>query len=290
MGFAYHPRPVLPEVLRHLRCPVCKAPLAAVPGAVRCPAGHAFDVARQGYVNLLRGRSPGTGDDAAMVVARETFLGAGHFAPLGAALARAAQEHAGRDGLVLEVGAGTGHHLRSVIEALPDRFGLALDLSRHAARRAARAHPRVAAVVADAWEPLPVADACAALVLDVFAPRNAAEFRRVLAADGALLLVTPAPTHLAELRQPLGLLEVDPDKARRVSEALESRFTLASSAPLAWTLSLTRADVVAVARMGPSAHHTAPDVLAARVAALAEPVCATAAVEVQVYRPTSSLA
>ncbi|GAO02132.1 putative RNA methyltransferase [Anaeromyxobacter sp. PSR-1] len=281
---------MLPEVLRHLRCPVCGAPLAAAPGAVRCPAGHAFDLARQGYVNLLRGRSPGTGDDAAMVAARETFLGAGHFAPLGAALARAAEGHAGRDGLVVEVGAGTGHHLRSVLEALPDRFGLALDLSRHAARRAARAHPRLAAVVADAWERLPVADACAALVLDVFAPRNAAEFRRVLAPDGALLLVTPAPAHLAELRGPLGLLEVDPDKARRVSEALEGRFALASSESLAWTLSLAREDVVAAARMGPSAHHTAADVLAARVAALEEPVRVTAAVQVQVYRPTPNAA
>ncbi|ABC81932.1 putative RNA methyltransferase [Anaeromyxobacter dehalogenans] len=281
---------MLPEVLRHLRCPICKAPLAAAPGALRCPAGHAFDLARQGYVNLLRGRSPGTGDDAAMIAARETFLGAGLFAPLGAALARAAEEHAGRDGLVLEVGAGTGHHLRSVLEALPDRFGLALDLSRYAARRAARAHPRLAAVIADAWEPLPVADACAALVLDVFAPRNAAEFRRVLAPDGALLLVTPAPAHLAELRGPLGLIEVDPNKARRVSEALEGRFALASSEPLAWTLSLARADVIAVARMGPSAHHTAAEVLAARVAALDEPVRVTAAVQVQVYRPTASAA
>nr|WP_245530021.1 methyltransferase domain-containing protein [Anaeromyxobacter dehalogenans] len=257
---------------------------------MRCPAGHAFDLARQGYVNLLRGRSPGTGDDADMVAAREAFLGAGHFAPLGAALARAAQAHAGPDGIVLEVGAGTGHHLRSVLEALPDRFGLALDLSRHAARRAARAHPRLGAVVADAWEPLPIADACAALVLDVFAPRNVAEFRRVLAPGGALLLVTPAPAHLAELRKPLGLLEVDPDKARRVSEALEGRFALAASESLEWTLSLPRTDVLAAARMGPSAHHTALDVLAARVAGLDEPVRVSAAVQVQVYRPAASAA
>nr|WP_232288408.1 methyltransferase domain-containing protein [Anaeromyxobacter sp. K] len=225
-----------------------------------------------------------------MVAARETFLGAGHFAPLSAALARAAEAHAGPEGLVVEVGAGTGHHLRAVLEALPDRYGLALDLSRHAARRAARAHPRLAAVVADAWEPLPVADACAALVLDVFAPRNAAEFRRVLVPGGSLLLVTPAPAHLAELREPLGLLEVDPDKARRVSEALEGHFALAFSESLAWTLSLARADVLAVAGMGPSAHHTSPDVLAARVAVLDEPVRVTAAVQVQVYRPSSASA
>lgn len=276
---------MIPEVLRHLRCPVCRAPLAAASGVLRCPAGHAFDLARQGYVNLLRGRSPGTGDDASMVAAREAFLRAGHLAPLTALLARAAAASAAAAGLVVEVGAGTGHHLAAVLDALPGRFGLALDLSRYASRRAARAHPRVAAAVADAWEPLPLEDGCAALVLDVFAPRNAAEFRRVLAPGGALLMVTPEPAHLAELRAPLGLLEVDPEKERRVAEALAGRFVRSSSEAARWTLRLSRADVTAAAAMGPSARHLDAAALAARVAALPEAVEVTAAIRLEVHRP-----
>ena len=63
------------------------------------------------------------------------------------------------DGCVLDLGAGTGWYLARVLDRLPGRSGLALDLSRHALRRAARAHARIGAVAADAWGPLPVRDA-----------------------------------------------------------------------------------------------------------------------------------
>src|SRR5690606_14909477 len=134
------------------------------------------DVAREGYVSFLVGRPTRlVGDDSAMVAARARFLAAGHLAPLADALAARARE-AG-PGLAVEVGAGTAYHLARALDALPGRGGLAIDVSKHAARHAARAHPRLAAVVADARATLPVADACAGLVLDVFAPRNGAELR-----------------------------------------------------------------------------------------------------------------
>ena len=75
---------MLDDVLDLLRCPHCAAALERVDGVLRCPAGHSFDIARQGYVNLLGAAS---GDDAAMVAARVAFLDAGHFDPLGDALA-----------------------------------------------------------------------------------------------------------------------------------------------------------------------------------------------------------
>src|SRR5512138_466367 len=235
---------MLPDVLAALRCPWCRAPLAEVAGALRCPSGHAFDVARQGYVSFLAGRRSGrVGDDAAMVEARVRFLAAGHLEPLSRDLASLASD-AG-PGLVVEVGAGTAHHLARVLDALPAHTGLAVDLSRHAARRAARAHPRAGAIVADLRERLPLADACAALVLDVFAPRNGAELRRILRQDGALLVATPGRDHLAELRAPLGLVEIDPEKERRVEAALSPWFARAGSRPLAWTMTLARADALA---------------------------------------------
>ena len=36
-----------------LACPICSEPLNAVDNGVACPAGHRFDRARQGYLNLL---------------------------------------------------------------------------------------------------------------------------------------------------------------------------------------------------------------------------------------------
>jgi 23S rRNA (guanine745-N1)-methyltransferase len=272
-----------PEALAALRCPICRAPLAAAAAALRCASGHAFDVARQGYVSFLVGRDSGlVGDDAGMVAARARFLAAGHLAPLSDALAALAARVA--PGLAVEVGGGTAHHLARVVDAAPARAGLSIDLSKHAARRAARAHPRIAAIVADARGTLPLADGCAALVLDVFAPRNGAELRRVLRDDGALLVATPAPDHLRELRPRLGLLDVDPDKERRTDAALAPHLRRDSSSDLAWIMTLPRSDALALAAMGPSARHLDPAELSARIAALPDRVEVTASIRVGVWR------
>src|SRR5690606_10049715 len=113
-----------------------------------------------------------------------------------------------------------GYYLSAVLDALPDRPGVALDVAKAAVRRAARAHPRAAAAVCDVWRGLPLADGCADLILNVFAPRNASEFRRVLRPTGALIVVTPQPNHLSELVDALDLVRVDPAKQDRLTAAL----------------------------------------------------------------------
>src|SRR3954466_5497458 len=176
-------------VLPYLRCPNCGSTLAAdPPRAVRCPRGHSFDVAKQGYLTLTAGRAPHAGDTAEMVADRAAFLAAGHYDVVADALAA---ETPPTRGLLLDAGTGTGFYLARVLTDRPYALGLGLDVSKPALRRAARAHPRAAAVLADLWRPLPVADGSAAVILNVFAPRNGPEFHRVLAPDGRLLVVTP---------------------------------------------------------------------------------------------------
>ncbi|WP_089156571.1 putative RNA methyltransferase [Micromonospora sp. NBS 11-29] len=280
-----------PRILAGLRCPVCAEPLAeATAGttrALRCPRGHSFDTARQGYVNLLAGRTPHSGDSADMVAARADFLAAGHYDTVAAALAAAAARIAPDDAypMVVEPGAGTGRYLAAVLAALPDAHGLALDVSKPALRRAARAHPRAAAALADTWQRLPLADRSVTLLLNVFAPRNGPEFRRVLDPAGALLVVTPAVDHLTELVDALGLLQVDPAKADRVAGSLADHFVEESTVEHRARLALTRAEVTTLVGMGPSAWHTDPRRLAGRIAALPEPAPVTLAVRLGVHRP-----
>jgi 23S rRNA (guanine745-N1)-methyltransferase len=282
------------RILARLRCPVCGEPLAeATAGtarALRCPRRHSFDVARQGYVNLLAGRAPHGGDSAEMVAARADFLAAGHYNPIAAALAGTARETLTGSRqpaypLVVDAGAGTGWYLAAVLAALPDAVGLALDVSKPALRRAARAHERATAALADTWQRLPLADHSAAVLLNVFAPRNGAEFHRVLDPAGALLVVTPAAEHLAELVDALDLLRVDPAKADRVAGSLGAHFTEESAAVHRSGLSLTRTEVATLVGMGPSAWHSDPTRLAERIAALPEPVPVTLAVRLGVHRP-----
>jgi 23S rRNA (guanine745-N1)-methyltransferase len=275
---------MLADVVPYLRCPVCGADLACEERALRCAGGHAFDIARQGYAALLTGNArTGTADTPAMVAARAEFLGRGHFAPLASLLAERAAESAPDGGCVLDAGAGTGYHLSAVLDRLPGRPGVALDLSKHALRRAARSHPRVGALTWDVWRPLPVRTDAVAVLLDVFAPRNAEEFHRVLRPGGILLVVTPAAGHLAELVGTLGLLTVDPRKAERVAGTLAGRFRAAGTWSLELSLRLTHAEVGALVAMGPSAWHTDPEALSRRIGGLAELVAVTAAFEVRVF-------
>lgn len=260
----------------YLRCPVCEQPLGRAERALRCPRGHSFDIARQGYADLSAGRLPHVGDTAEMVADRAAFLAAGHYAFIADALAGRV---AGTEGLIVDAGTGTGDYLARVLAAAPEATGLGLDVSKPALRRAARAHPRAAAVLADLWRPLPIASGAAAVLLDVFAPRNGAEFHRVLRPGGVLLVVTPAAEHLHELVAAYGLIRVAPDKAARVGEALDEHFTQEPATPLRRTLSLTAAEARTLIGMTPSAHHVPVATLPTTAVAV------TAAVDVTAYRP-----
>ncbi|HEX6933632.1 MAG TPA: methyltransferase domain-containing protein [Streptosporangiaceae bacterium] len=281
---------MLDDVTGWLRCPHCGAAMATAERTLRCGAGHSFDIARQGYVSLLQPGVRGSGGDtAAMVRARQEFLATGQYAPVAAALADAAARawRPGPDapGCVADVGAGTGYYLAAVLERLPGAAGLALDLSRYALRQAARAHERIGAVGCDAWRPLPVGDAAAGVVLNVFAPRDGAELRRILRPDGVLLMVTPAEGHLAELTRPLGLLGVDERKRERLGDKLGPHFGLETEHELRGVMTLGRRDVAALTAMGPSAWHADRQEMAARIAGLPDPVAVTRAVTLMVLRP-----
>jgi 23S rRNA (guanine745-N1)-methyltransferase len=268
---------VLDDVLHLLACPHCAAPLSRRGRSVTCPNGHSFDVARQGYVSLLPGDArTGSADSAEMVAAREAFLEAGHFEPLAKALGDEAARALG-GGAVLDLGAGTGWYLARLLDRFPGRAGLALDLSKHALRRAAKAHPRIGAVACDAWRGLPVRDDAAALVLSVFAPRNGAEIARVLAPGGALVVATPTERHLGELVAAFGLLTVDERKQERLAAQLDAHLDLERRVEREWPLALTPADVANAVSMGPSARHVS---LHERPA---ESMEATASVTISVY-------
>jgi 23S rRNA (guanine745-N1)-methyltransferase len=116
--------------------------------------------------------------------------------------------------------------------------------------------------------------------MSVFGPRNAVEITRVLAPGGALLIATPGPGHLGELREPLGIIGIDERKADRLAGA----FGAAELHPLRYQLSLDHSALAALVGMGPSARHVAADDLAARIAALPATVNVTVDLEIRRYQ------
>ncbi len=260
-------RRTLAAVAASVRCPVCAGPVAVGDEQVSCGRGHRFNIARQGYVSLTSGRGgPGTGDSAAMVLAREAFLGAGHYQPVADALsalaARAFETRAfearadrGGPGLVLDLAGGTGYYLARVLDALDGRLGACVDLSAPALRRAARAHPRAAALGADAWQRLPLADGS-----------RGAGAERLRAAQPGGDPPGPGPGRHADRRRPwsrppqreprrsLGLIGIDERKSARLADAYGDYASTAVTA-VRYELRLGHADLTDLVAMGPSARH-----------------------------------
>ncbi|MDI1459966.1 methyltransferase domain-containing protein [Catellatospora sp. KI3] len=254
------------DLIGALRCPLCAAPLARAETALRCPAAHSFDLSRHGYAHLGTGRKLPEGDTPAMVAARTRTLPT-LYGPLAEAVDHELMDVFGgvfppwhRDQqsegapLVVDLGAGTGFYLARVLEGWGEAGGLAFDVSKAALRQAAKAHPRAGAVLADTWGTLPLADGCADLVLNVFAPRNGDEMRRVLGDGGLLLVATPTGDHLGELRAALPLLKVDEAKERRLPASLP-QFRQTGARTVRWTMDLSREQALDLVGMGPSAHH-----------------------------------
>ena len=281
-----------------LLCPVCRKPLehrtAADAGQNRlvCPAGHNFDAARQGYFNLLVGKGTAfEADTADMVQARSDFLSAGHYRPLATAVAAAVVPCLPEErGAVLDAGTGTGHYLRAVLDqaAAQNRrhvAALGLDISKFALRRAARLNPEAMNLVCDVWQPLPLGDDALDAITVIFAPRNAAEFARILRPAGRLVVVTPRSGHLAAIAAATGMLGIEEDKEARLAEAMGSHFDAETSTDVEIPLALTRPEAADLAYMGPAGHHLDRLDLSERLLALPEPVQAEARFRLMVFRP-----
>lgn len=251
------PVPLSPALASSLiSCAVRRAALVCDHGALRCPAGHTFDLSRHGYAGLLTGTRATSGGDAAMARARERFLATGRYGPIRRIVSRLSAEAMPRQNTVVDVGCGTGHYLAGALDQLPCARGLGLDTSVRALRTTARAHARAAAATWDVFRPLPLADGAAGVVLDVFAPRNPSEFHRVLSPGGRLVVVRPTGRHLRELREQVpGMVTIDPAKERRLTRVLAPFFEATGTELIEYVTSLTRPEALDLVAMTPSVRH-----------------------------------
>lgn len=179
-------------------CPVCREPMQLVHGERRwsCPSGHSFDVAKEGYVNLLvagqrRSREPG--DSREMIAARRRFLATGAFDPLTVAVAELVDGH--RPETVVDVGCGEGRHTRALLSPLV----LGVDVSKAAVSLAARAHRDGWYAVASAGD-LPLKTGGIDAAVCSFGPLLPDELARIVRRGGVVVVAHPGPAHLSSLR------------------------------------------------------------------------------------------
>lgn len=186
-------------------CPKCKGILTQISEKVKkCPLGHSFDRAKEGYYNFLLSTGGGVhGDNADMVRARREFLSYGYYEPLAVRLSELVLRYTERGGSVIDAGLGEGYYTDRVEKDLTLRdnescvFGF--DISKDAVKRAQKRNSGIKCAVASSYDmPFPIG--CADTVMNVFSPLATDEVKRVLKSGGHFIIVYPGKRHLFGLK------------------------------------------------------------------------------------------
>ena len=185
-------------------CPKCRAELVLCAGACVCAAGHSYDVARAGYVNLLPPSGAGVhGDNKLMLTARRDFLNTGHYLPLRDAVCDLALKNTKPHPRVIDIGCGEGYYTDKLERALFERDGeshvSAFDISKDAVRYAGARNKRVSYAVASAYC-VPAGDGAFSLAVNMFSPLAREETLRVLSPGAIFIVAYPGEEHLFELK------------------------------------------------------------------------------------------
>ena len=242
-------------------CPLCHAPLTHSDKSYTCPQGHQFDMAKEGYVNLLpvqhkRSRDPG--DSAEMMQARRAFLDAGHYLPLRETVAQMLNDILpGSATAILDIGCGEGYYTARFAGIAREKGALTfgLDVSKVAIRAAAKRYADVTFCVASSQR-LPFDDASMDAVIRIYAPCKAEELARVVKPGGWVVTVTPGPRHLMELK---GLIYDEVRLHAPHSEQLAG-FTLKQEQTVAYEMTLKGEEATALLQMTPFAWRAKPEV------------------------------
>jgi 23S rRNA (guanine745-N1)-methyltransferase len=197
----------------NIACPIDGERLASTDKdkQLSCSNGHTFDIARQGYVNLLpvqHKRSKQPGDSKAMVLARSRVLDSGLYMPVANRLNELvlSQMREDSDLCFLDAGCGEGYYLDRLCQFLSEQDGqtslsfIGLDISKDAIIQSSRRNKQVCWLVGTNRQP-PVVAESVDIILCLFGFVSVEGFSRVLKPGGLVILVDPGPEHLKELRE-----------------------------------------------------------------------------------------
>lgn len=185
-------------MLEILICPNCGEKLSRIKTQFLCPHNHCFDVAKEGYVNLLlpnQKKSKDPGDDKTMINARQEYLNNGYYQPLRNKICEIVNRSNAE--IVLDAGCGTGYYTNELNSNKYKIYGI--DISKHAIKTASKNNKDNLYIVASIFS-LPIESQSVDIILNVFAPKPKTEFERVLKNNGFIIEVVPGKNHLKELK------------------------------------------------------------------------------------------
>lgn len=292
-AFAY---PALRSTRDNFKCPNCDQALIlqpeTQPQTYRCNNQHSFDLAREGYLNLLlaqnkRSRNPGDSDE--MIRSRQRFLNAGYYQPLADAIIAAVAKAAnGTEQSVLDLGCGEGYYLQqlriasqkvasqkvasqklaSKTTASKDTASdakssnqtlklLGMDISKFAVRLAAK-RKIDARLAVDSVYNIPLFENRIDTAVSVFSPISVEETARVLKPQGKLIMVGPGAEHLSGLTA-LIYEQSLPHGGNTVSLEKAAQFSLLEQIEIKQTIVVTGSDIIDLLKMTPYYWHSRPE-------------------------------
>lgn len=240
------------------RCPLCQQVLLLNEKSYRCENNHSFDIAKQGYVNLLpvqAKRSKEPGDNKAMVQARRAFLDKGFYQPLVDSMLALYKKYGDNTKSVFDAGCGEGFYTHQHKTAQNSVYGvdIAKETIKIAAKRYNECHFSVATL-----SDLPFNDGSFSWVYSVYAPILETEFTRLLDDGGYLLTVSPAEQHLFELKS---LIYQQANK-HDVSKTPIEKMTLVHEQQLNYEMKFTDSnDILNLLAMTPFSFKATPELI-----------------------------
>lgn len=254
-----------------LSCPVCKEILDKYSDnkTYRCKNNHTYDIAKEGYVNLLisnQKRSKNPGDSKDMVLARMDFLNRGYYKPIADKISELIVEHLTKQNItkanILDLGCGEGYYLINLKHYMQDNnidsdyYGM--DVSKDAVRYASKSNKNEKNCI---WAVgnnfhIPAGDKSMDCILSVFSPIDIHECNRVLKDNGIFVRVLPRTNHLIQLRD---IIYSEVNLNNKVYTADENENEYVKEANVTFDMNLNKEEILSLLKMTPHYWKSTPE-------------------------------
>lgn len=196
-------------------CPICQESMTIQEqGRMVCSANHSFDIAKQGYINMLT-HGAASKYSKELFESRKTVIDSGIYDEIEDKII----EQIAPAQTVLDTGCGEGSHLARIM-AEKKGIGVGIDIAKEGILAASRHYPEQIWCVGDLVKS-PFAKSSFDAILNVLSPANYEEFKRLLTPGGCVVKVVPQSRYLHELR---AQLYADSDKESYSNDQIVARF------------------------------------------------------------------
>lgn len=231
-------------------CPICKTDIKVFEGkSLICRNNHCYDIAKQGYVNFASVND--NTYSAELFRYRNEVFEAGFYCPLADKLEEIIINYFDKkDTVILDAGCGEGYYIKKICHDSSYKK-LAFDISKEAVKMASKGITDTAWMAADTGN-IPIRDGCIDILLNILAPANYNEFKRVLKKSGIILKAVPGRLYLNELRMLIKnqLLNKEYDNLA-IYEHFKNNTNFISKEKITYNMPVSYQQVVSFAKMTP---------------------------------------